>query len=369
MKKGNKAAGETRGRQRIGLMLSLLFFVLNFSLYGSFAASAKTASVQEGEVYSLNGYVYKVTDLNTKKKTGKALLVRIERNEKEVVMEDVVWIGKYRLAVNAIGDDAFRSLKSVRTFTTNTKLTKIGKNAFSGCKSLKRLVVKSGQLKTIGTNALKGISKNAKIEVRSKEIKKLLKGKGQAKTVSVSVTGKAKTKAPSGKKGTAFTHLPYDRAKYTAGTYPLSVLAPRADKRLLLAFDELDMKVMIDPKFPATGVFRPANREIMLKEYHPCIYHETGHFLFFLTGGMDSNPEAKEIFEEEKDKVTANNKSYVTRSPGEYFAESYRSYVLDRQDLILNRPKTYRFIKKALRKVTDEQIEIIREVYDALVGD
>ena len=67
-------------------------------------------------------------------------------------------------------------------------LKTIGKNTFKNCKKLKSLTIKSSNLKTVGKNALKGIHAKCKIKVPAKKVnvyKKLLKGKGQKKTVRI----------------------------------------------------------------------------------------------------------------------------------------------------------------------------------------
>lgn len=64
----------------------------------------------------------------------------------------------------------------------------IGKNAFSGCGKLKTVTINSKKLKKVGANAFKGINKKATINVpkaKKKAYTKLLKNKGQAKTVKI----------------------------------------------------------------------------------------------------------------------------------------------------------------------------------------
>ena len=74
----------------------------------------------------------------------------------------------------------------MRTVRQNIK--EIGNKAFSGCKKLQKITIKSKQLKKVGAKAFKGIHKKAKIKVpkaKLKAYKKLLKGKGQAKSVKI----------------------------------------------------------------------------------------------------------------------------------------------------------------------------------------
>lgn len=68
------------------------------------------------------------------------------------------------------------------------KVTKINKNAFKGCKKLKKVTIQAKSLKSIGKNAFKGIAKKAVIKVpkaKKKAYKKLLKKAKIAKTIRV----------------------------------------------------------------------------------------------------------------------------------------------------------------------------------------
>ena len=68
------------------------------------------------------------------------------------------------------------------------KVTGIAKNAFKNCKYLKKITIKTKDLKSAGKNCFKGIHKKAVIKVpaaKKKAYKKLLKGKGQKSTVKI----------------------------------------------------------------------------------------------------------------------------------------------------------------------------------------
>lgn len=91
--------------------------------------------------------------------------------------------------VAAIGKEAFAGCKKLKKVTINsTKLAAIGAKAFYNCKALKNLVIKSKALKKVDKNALKGIHKKAVIKVPSAKLKqyqKILSKKGQKKTVKI----------------------------------------------------------------------------------------------------------------------------------------------------------------------------------------
>ena len=113
--------------------------------------------------------------LNTKKKTSYTV-------PDTVKIDDVIY------KVTKIDSKAFKNQKKLKKVTIGKNITSIGKQAFYGCKKLKTITVKTTKLKTVGKQAFKGIHKKAMIKVpkkKYKKYKKLLKGKGQAKTVKI----------------------------------------------------------------------------------------------------------------------------------------------------------------------------------------
>ena len=77
---------------------------------------------------------------------------------------------------------------SVKIGGKTLKVTKINKNAFKGCKKLKKVTIQAGSLKSIGKNAFKGIAKKAVIKVpkaKKKAYKKLLKKSKLDKTTKI----------------------------------------------------------------------------------------------------------------------------------------------------------------------------------------
>ena len=87
-----------------------------------------------------------------------------------------------------IGDSAFYNCTVMTKITIPNKVKKIGAKAFYNCKKLKNITIKSTVLSSVGKNAFKNIYKKAVIKVPKKKLsayKKLLKGKGQKKTVKI----------------------------------------------------------------------------------------------------------------------------------------------------------------------------------------
>ena len=86
-----------------------------------------------------------------------------------------------------------------------------------------------------------------------------------------------------------------------------------------------------------------------MKYQSDAIYHELGHFLAFIAGNADYTSEWKTIYQAEKGKYTKFNKGYVCATQYEYFAESYKDYVLSKTELRQQRPQTYQYIVKTLQ--------------------
>lgn len=62
-------------------------------------------------------------------------------------------------------------MKKLKTVTIGTKVRKIGKKAFYGDSKLKKLTIKSKNLKSVGNPSVKGIYKKAVIVVPSTKVK------------------------------------------------------------------------------------------------------------------------------------------------------------------------------------------------------
>lgn len=176
---------------------------------------------------------YKVT----KAEAGQAeveFVAPVSKTAKSVTIPDTIKVGGISCKVTSVADNAFKGNKKLTTVKLGNHVVKIGKNAFSGCaklktvklnaelqvidngafsgcsalkslivpkgvntigakafnncKNLKKITIKSTELKKVGSKAFKGINAKATIKVPVKQLKtyqKLLKGKGQAKTVKI----------------------------------------------------------------------------------------------------------------------------------------------------------------------------------------
>ncbi|SFB32175.1 Leucine rich repeat-containing protein, partial [Acetitomaculum ruminis DSM 5522] len=93
-----------------------------------------------------------------------------------------------KFKVTAIGNNAFKSQKKATSLVVGKNVQVIGKNAFYGDSKLKTITLKTSSLKKVGAKAFKGIYKKAVIKVPKNKVKsytKLMKNKGQAKTVKI----------------------------------------------------------------------------------------------------------------------------------------------------------------------------------------
>ena len=92
--------------------------------------------------------------------------------------------------VTAVSERAFCNNKNVRQIILSNHITKIGARAFSGCKKLSSLTIKSKMItsKSLNARAFKGISSKTKIKVpktKKNSYKKIFYSKGLLKRVKV----------------------------------------------------------------------------------------------------------------------------------------------------------------------------------------
>ncbi len=144
----------------------------------------KEKPIQNGSKVSSNGSQYKVT--STKNKT--VSFCSGKGNTEKISIPKTVKIQGKTYKVTSVAANAFKDNQKVTSVTVGSNVKKIGKNAFSGCKNLKKITVKSTKLTNVEQNALKGIHKNAVVKVpksRLAKYKKLFKNKGQKKSVKI----------------------------------------------------------------------------------------------------------------------------------------------------------------------------------------
>lgn len=129
---------------------------------------------------------YKVISVNSK--GGTVTYVKQMSAVSKLVIPSVVTVEGKIYQVTAIGSNAFKNCKKLKTVVIGKGVTSIGAKAFNGCKALKKITIKSTKLKKVGKSAFKGIHAKAVIKVpkaKMKAYQKLLKKKGQGKKVRI----------------------------------------------------------------------------------------------------------------------------------------------------------------------------------------
>ena len=141
--------------------------------------SVTTSELKKGDTYTdkLSGVTYIVTSNST------ITYASSKTNSSSIVISDTVNIKGKKYKVTEIKANAFKNNKKLKKITIGKNIKKIGKNAFYGCKNLKRIIVKTTKLtkKTVGKKAFAKINKKAKIKVPKKKLKaykKILKARG-----------------------------------------------------------------------------------------------------------------------------------------------------------------------------------------------
>lgn len=263
-------------------------------------------------------------------------------------------------AVPLVQPKVTKSVKTTKT-TKKIKMNKKSKKTYSkkGATKTKTTTRKSSTTKETTT------TKTEKATTVTNKFKKGSDIKTQLTTVKTTVTKTVVEKESAAKKNTS-VKTTSSETQMKAGTYAVSAVAPRADKRLLNAYEKLGFKVTINPNVSYSGFFSAKDQMITLKKSDSTIYHELGHFLSFVAGNMDMSADFKNVYNAEKSKYTAYNKAYVTSSSSEYFAESYRTYVENPGELKAERPQTFAAMEDALSRVTEERVQKIWNVYSVL---
>lgn len=149
-------------------------------------------TVKKGKAYQVGNYKYKITNANIKGKGTVALVgvkdKKVKDKLKKANVPSAVKIGGKSFKVTEIGAGAFSGCKKMASAVIGGNIAKIGSKAFYHCKALKKITVKSKKLKSVGKYALKNIHAKAVVKVPKSKLKayqKLLKGKGQKKTVKI----------------------------------------------------------------------------------------------------------------------------------------------------------------------------------------
>ena len=269
-----------------------------------------------------------------------------------------------------------KKLKKASKKTYTDKKTKKSSKSSSKVKGSTKTVTKVDTT-VVTTTKYKKKSKKASVTVVTTTVTTTTPYKKKAVGSSESVTVGGFGSSVSGSSGSSGTSVSITSSAYPS-TY-IRTLAPAADKCVLDAFVELDIKIYCKPNATYSGYFDAGTRSLSLKEFgsgnatpssngytvNPVVYHELGHFLGWIAGNVDRNNDFKAIYNAEKGNYTKTNKGYVTKDASEFFAECYSVYITDRAWLQKQCPRTCQYIAESLAKVTPDKVSSIKNIYGA----
>ncbi len=167
---------------------------------GSYSGTASkdfVIAVKKNASYIVGNYKYQITNnkangRGTVKVTG-VKNKSVKKKLKKIVIVSKVTIGGKQFAVTAIEKNAFKDCSKAVSADIKADVASIGSKSFANCKKLKKIIIRSGKLKTVGKNAFQKISARAVIQVpkaKWKTYKKKLNRKGQKKTVKITALKK-----------------------------------------------------------------------------------------------------------------------------------------------------------------------------------
>ena len=212
------------------------------------------------------------------------------------------------------------------------------------------------------TNVTNAYKKGSKIDTRVTTVKTtVIKTVAPTGTAAVTAAGVGTATTTAAKATTAGT-----ASAAQNGEIAITQIAPLVSGNVTSAFQKLGFKIVINSGVSYSGLCDARTRTVTLKRADNTVYHELGHFVAFVAGNIDTSSAFQSIYNREKSLYTDYNKSYVLSSSSEYFAESYKNYILNPTQLKNSRPETYAAIENALSRVTDAQASRILSVYGAL---
>lgn len=267
------------------------------------------------------------------------------------------------------------TVKVKKTTRRKVKKSKLKKKAKKTAKSTKRskkskTVKKENSKKkvatdtTVLTTVVSATKKNSKVKTVTTTVETTVKTTttNKPKRSSSEVAASANT-ATANTAASAAQSTSSDEMQIVSNVTVRS-MAPRADANVLNAFENLEFKIEINPTSSYSGYFSVKAHNIILKKSSgDTIYHELGHFVGWLAGNVDTSSEFVAIYNKEKSALQSANYQYLTKSSAEYFAESYKDYVLSPQNLQSSRPQTYEFVKNAVSRITDARVTNIKSAY------
>ena len=153
-----------------------------------------TTPAKKGTTLTISSKKIKIKVTSSSKKNPTVTITKFtDKKAKKLTIPATVKVKGVTYKVTAVSDKAFKGNKKLTTVTIGSNVTKIGKEAFAGCKNLKKITVTAGKLKTISKNAFKGINKKVTITVKgTKKAKTALKKQLKKKSIGYVKTWKIK---------------------------------------------------------------------------------------------------------------------------------------------------------------------------------
>ena len=143
-----------------------------------------TDLLEKGSLFMTSGVIYKVTGIRQVQYVKSA-----KKQKGSVRIPDTVYFSQNSYKVTSIAAKAFRKNTKITAVMIGKNIKSIGKQAFYGCKKLKKITIRTTALteKKIGSAAFKGIAKKASVKLpqkltakQKKNYKKWLKKQGFA---------------------------------------------------------------------------------------------------------------------------------------------------------------------------------------------
>lgn len=291
------------------------------------------------------GCTYGITYWNDANKPELTAYVDIDPGSTVTIDEDEVPLGNTKVTTK----------KNTKTTKKTVKLKKAAKKTRTvkkpvKTKTTKKTTKKSRQVVTVQTTTATAVTEKYKKNDKKKVV--TTKVTTTVQTTTTDAGGAVRVSATQGSTG------PYNVDIQTA--------APKADQRVINAYKTLGFSLTINSGVSYSGYFNARNQQIILRNQDDTVYHELGHFLAFLAGNADRSSAFVSAFNAEKGKYTGVSKEYVTQNSSEYYAESFKDYVMDANGLRNSRPETYKIIEESLNKLTDSYVGRIKSIYASI---
>ena len=135
------------------------------------AAFAYVNPAKMGLKKVVDGNIYKITKLYSDKGLGTVTLVKASKNRTGDHIKYTVTIAGHPYYITAIGPNAYKGNKKLKSMIINEQLKTIGKNAFKNCTALKSVRIYSKAIKKVGKAAFKGLPKKCVMRVPASKVK------------------------------------------------------------------------------------------------------------------------------------------------------------------------------------------------------